>query len=89
MELPIIHDAASAASALVNISLSDYHFTEIEIVQAAPYASSLSPVVGAVNMMCSTAEGLLFRRIFPNPVFHKLHVLHCRSDVVWFEGDCG
>lgn len=40
MELPIIHDAASAASAL-----------------AAPYASSLSPVVGAVNLMCSTAEG--------------------------------
>jgi len=42
MELPIIHDAASAASAL-----------------AAPYASSLSPVVGAVNIMCSTAEGQL------------------------------
>jgi len=26
---------------------------------AAPYASSLSPVVGAVNIMCSTAEGQL------------------------------
>ena len=49
--------------------MSDYHFTEIEIVQAAPYTSSLSPVVGVVNMMCSTAEGLLFRRIFPNPVY--------------------
>jgi len=42
MELPIIHDAASAASAL-----------------AAPYTSSLSPVVGAVNIVCSTAEGQL------------------------------
>jgi len=42
MELPIVQDAASAASAL-----------------AAPYASSLSPVVGAVNIMYSTAEGQL------------------------------
>jgi len=42
MELPIIHDAASAASAL-----------------AAPYTSALSPVVGAVNIVCSTAEGQL------------------------------
>ena len=65
MELPIIHDAASAASALVNISLRVIdHFYGVEIVQAAPYASSLSPVVGAVNIMCATAEGLLFRGIF-------------------------
>jgi len=42
MELQIVQDAASAASAL-----------------AAPYASSLSPVVGAVNIMYSTAEGQL------------------------------
>jgi len=42
MELPIIQDAASAASAL-----------------AAPYTSSLSPVVGAVNVLRSTAEGQL------------------------------
>jgi len=42
MELPIIQDAATAASAL-----------------AAPYTSSLSPVVGAVNIMRSTAEGQL------------------------------
>jgi len=42
MELPIIQDVASAASAL-----------------AAPYSSSLSPVVGAVNMVYTTAEDQL------------------------------
>ena len=63
MELPIIHDAASAASALVNyVSAVGVHFYGID-VQAAPYTSALSPVVGAVNIVCSTAEGLSMHRL--------------------------
>ena len=58
MELPIIQDAATAASALVNILLCGFTFARLGCsLQAAPYTSSLSPVVGAVNIMRSTAEG--------------------------------
>ena len=69
MKLPIINDATSAASALVSIRplpARVLNFNRIEIIQAAPYAASLSPVVGVVNIMCTTAEGLLFHVILKN-----------------------